>query len=161
MKGGAAVSPPSRLVSRPPPRCRATRSTYRRLTRERSELTSVVPSHCASLVVDLAPGRMRSQEVRSFVGRVGGVAGDGGHRFCAAEDGDQAQGEQGTDPVAAASDPARVGHLVQHVGQCAQVGQFDERAWEVNVLVVAREGVDQGRWHTNATPVHDLWLREP
>ncbi|MCX4869062.1 hypothetical protein OHU11_39225 [Streptomyces sp. NBC_00257] len=40
---------------------------------------------------------------------------------------------------------ARVGHLVQHVGQGTKAGCFDERAREANVLVVVREGVDRGK----------------
>ncbi|MET7718209.1 hypothetical protein [Streptomyces sp. NPDC005407] len=73
----------------------------------------------------------------------------------------QAQREQDADAVAAAPDAARVRNPVQDFGQSAQFGQLCRRARKHDVLAVAHEDVDQGGRHSNATPVRDLWLRQP
>ena len=50
---------------------------------------------------------------------------------------------------------ARVGQGIQQVREGGQVGEFFGRAGQHDVLAVAHEGVDRGRWHANAAPVHD------
>ncbi|WSZ33489.1 hypothetical protein OG806_30705 [Streptomyces sp. NBC_00882] len=90
-----------------------------------------------------------------------GEAGNGGQGRGSAEDGDQAQREQGAQTVAAASDPAGIGYPVQHVHQAGELRQFWIRAGGVDVCAVAPQDTDQGRRHANATPIHDQRLLQP
>lgn len=92
---------------------------------------------------------------------VGSEAGAGGQGRGSAEDGDQAQREQGAQVVAAAPDTARIGYLPQHLGQRGELLWFEFRAGGVDVRAVALQDTDQGGWHANATPVHDQRFRQP
>lgn len=95
---------------------------------------------------------------RAVVG-IGGEASGGRQGHGAAEDGDQVQGEQGTQAVAAAPEPAGIGYPAQYLGQRGELLRI--RAGGMGVHAVVLQDTDQGGWHANATPVRDQRLREP
>jgi hypothetical protein len=78
-----------------------------------------------------------------------------------AQHGDQAQRQQGAEPVAAASSVPWIGNAVEEFDQGGQSRQVGGRTRQMDALAVADQGVDRERWHANAVPVLIDWLRQP